>query len=29
LLVSIGLTLLFGFVHWMPYKKRAEADAGA
>ncbi len=29
LLVSIGLTLLFGFVHWMPYKKRAEAEAGA
>ena len=24
LVVSILLTLLFGFVHWMPYKKRAE-----
>jgi hypothetical protein len=26
-LVSVCLTLLFGFVHWMPYKKRAEAGA--
>ena len=26
---SVVLTLLFGFVHWMPYKKRFEADAGA
>ena len=27
LLVSVLLTLLFGFVHWMPYKKRAEQAA--
>lgn len=27
LVTSICLTLLFGFVHWMPYKKRAEAGA--
>ncbi|MFM7783648.1 MAG: hypothetical protein ACKPE6_03220 [Gammaproteobacteria bacterium] len=27
LAVSILLTLLFGFVHWMPYKRRAEAGA--
>lgn len=27
LLLSICLTLLFGFVHWMPFKKRAEAGA--
>ncbi len=24
LAVSILLTLLFGFMHWMPYKRRAE-----
>lgn len=29
LAVSILLTLLFGFVHWMPYKRRAEGAAGA
>lgn len=23
--VSVALTMLFGFVHWMPYKKRFEA----
>ncbi len=28
LVVSMLLTLLFGFVHWMPYKKRA-AQGGA
>lgn len=28
LLISMLLTLLFGFVHWMPYKKRA-AQEGA
>ena len=27
LALSILLTLLFGFVHWMPYKRRAEAQA--
>lgn len=27
-LVSIALTLLFGFVHWMPYKRRFEAEQG-
>ena len=27
LLLSMVLTLLFGFVHWMPYKKRAELSA--
>ncbi len=26
LALSILLTLLFGFVHWMPYKRRAEAQ---
>ncbi len=26
--LSIVLTLLFGFVHWMPYRKRALAEAG-
>lgn len=26
---SIALTLLFGFVHWMPYKKRFEAERPA
>lgn len=25
LAVSVLLTLLFGFVHWLPYKRRAEA----
>lgn len=25
LALSILLTLLFGFVHWLPYKRRAEA----
>ena len=25
LALSIVLTLLFGFVHWLPYKRRAEA----
>lgn len=29
LIVSILLTLLFGFVHWMPYKKRAQAESAA
>ena len=29
LFVSIALTLLFGFVHWMPYKKRVEAEQRA
>ena len=24
LAVSILLTLLFGFMHWMPYKRRAQ-----
>ena len=28
LVVSILLTLLFGILHWMPYKKRAGAAAG-
>lgn len=27
LALSILLTLLFGFVHWMPYKRRADAAA--
>ncbi|MBP8926165.1 MAG: hypothetical protein KBG75_09925 [Pseudomonadales bacterium] len=27
LLISMLLTLLFGFVHWMPYKKRAAQGA--
>lgn len=29
LAVSILLTLLFGFVHWMPYKRRAEQGRAA
>jgi uncharacterized protein YhhL (DUF1145 family) len=29
LAVSVLLTLLFGFVHWMPYKKRAEGGNAA
>lgn len=29
LVVSVLLTLLFGFVHWMPYKKRAQAEPPA
>jgi hypothetical protein len=27
--LSIALTLLFGFVHWMPYKRRAEGAGSA
>jgi uncharacterized protein YhhL (DUF1145 family) len=29
LLLSILFTLLFGFVHWMPYKKRFEGSNAA
>lgn len=29
LAVSILLTLLFGFVHWMPYKRRAQQSGSA
>lgn len=29
LVLSILLTLLFGFVHWMPYKRAAEAAGSA
>jgi len=29
LVVSVLLTLLFGFVHWMPYKKRSQAGSQA
>ena len=29
LLVSIGLTLLFGFLHWLPYKRQADHAGGA
>jgi hypothetical protein len=29
LAVSIVLTLLFGFVHWLPYKRQAERAGGA
>jgi uncharacterized membrane protein (UPF0136 family) len=28
LAVSIVLTLLFGFVHWLPYKRQAERAGG-
>lgn len=29
LMVSVGLTLLFGFLHWLPYKRQTESAGGA